>query len=280
MYLLRFVCLLLVLLLSACRSEKIAENVTQYQAHQIISHLNRQGISATTEAAIGAKDRYSISVDSSDRLVAIDLISSTNLLPKPGSDFNELTKAQGFLPNSRAVENLRIDHAIALELEELLGQLPEVSQAKAIVRLNYLEDQQTPMVSLSLVVENKELVDQAQLISVIQKSVPGVSQENIVIMLNSKVSTSSVYEVTGIQKDGTRLVPVSLVPFLFWRVPAGTEKELGMSLLVILILIGIAAYVVGNFLGKNKSSRKTTGSLPDAGLAALRIDQSSGKKDQ
>lgn len=271
-YLFSLICFLL---FSACQNVKVAENVSQYEAHKIVAELNSQGISSVYEVSSGGREQYNVLVRNADRLPAIALINNAGLLPKPDSNFSELTKSGGFLPNSRAVENLRLDRALAVELEDALLAHPEITQAKVVVRVNNLPEGEDPSVSVVLSSKTQKLPEQ-KIRELLINSVPGVKKENISVLFEGKKFSGSTFQTTGLLNNSGELLTVSLVPFLFWKVPAGADYELSIAALVILIFTLLLGFVIGYLLRRKKIDTSLL-SLPASNIDdALGIEESAG----
>ena len=259
------------LFLTSCRSVEIAQNLTQYETHRIITELNQKGISSYSLPNKSNKGKFSVYVSRHHRLAAISIINKQDLLPKPETDFNELTKAKGFLPNSRALENIRLDRALALEIQEVLQNHPQIEKVNVIVRVNYLEKNQDFAVSALIVTKDKSSFDIESIREIILNSVPGVDEDKIKINIGTKNSTEIFGQIQGLTNDNGRILATSLVPFLIWQVPEGVEFELGIGILGLVLIIGILGYFLGVFRAKPKHTKALI-NLPDSSKTILRIE--------
>ena len=271
-----FLALLLLTVVSACRTVEIASDLDQFQANKIISKLNIHGISAQAESTKGSKGKYALIVNQSDRLAAITLMDQLQLISKPDSEFSELTKSQGFLPSSRAVENLKLDRAIAAELGELLNAMPQVSSSSVIVRLNYLPAAASPAMSILLEISG-ELPDTEAIKKLAANSVPGILFDNIIVDFKVSRTSSAPAQLIGLKKEGNEVLPVTLVPFLIWLVPEGVDYELALVVLGLALMAIILGLVLGFAYGRSKNKKQIGTVLPDAAAAALQIDSDAGR---
>lgn len=270
--------LIFILLLTSCRSVEIAENLNQYQTHRIITELNTRGISSYSMSSKAKKGSFSVFVNRSDRLPAIAIINNNELLPKPDNDFNELTKSKGFLPNSRAVENLRLDKALSLDIENILSNHPLIDTVKVIVRVNYVDKDSQPSVSAIITTkENKEL-EANDVTPLIINSIPGVTEDKVTVLVNSMDVENYSNQLYGLTNQAGKILPRALVPFLMWEVPEGVDFELGLAILVLLIIGLLLGYLLGYFSKKGVAQGNVT-RLPDSGKSALRIDDTAGLDD-
>lgn len=260
----------LLVTLSGCRTVEVARDLDQFQANKVIARLNSLGISAQSEVSKGSKGRYTLLVNQSDRLAAISLIDKLGLISKPDTEFDELTKSQGFLPSSRAVENLRLDRALAAELEEILNSLPQTVNSNVIVRLNYLPAETLP--SVSVVLEVKAVAESEEIRQLIMNSVPGVATENIIVTIKEAEDSDNSFKLIGLKQDGQEVLPVALVPFFIWLVPEGVDYELALLVLALALMAIILGGMLGFAFGRKKIRKTNNTLLPEAAAEALEID--------
>ena len=265
---------------SACREVEVAGNITQNQALQIVTELNARGINSEIMKSVSGKGVYAVMVQDSERLVAITTITKLGLLPDQDSDFNELTKSRGFMPNSKDIESLRLDRAMAVELEDVMMAHPEISAARVVLRLHNLTKEQSPAASIVLSCDDCEKLDQGKVTKMINNVVPGVASENIMLIISGVGAAPTDTEVTGLDRIGDNITPVTLVPFLIWKVPAGADFELGISALIVLFLALLLGLVIG--LGVVNWKRKNSDGivqLPESGNAVLGIERPASEID-
>ena len=107
-------------LLSACQNSEVAHDLSERQANEIIAVLSEQGIPAAASRGTGARARFIVQVPSNHYSEAVSILHYEGLPKLEEPSVNELLSPKGFLPNSRELESMRIDRAIATELENML----------------------------------------------------------------------------------------------------------------------------------------------------------------
>lgn len=224
-----------------CKSASVADDLSQKDANQIVAALRAHGIDATTEKGRGAKGRYTVHVASARFGEAATLLSKLGLPAQHGASFAELMAPSGILPASKDVEDLRMDRAIASEVEDLLMGHPSIAGANVIVRLHSLPASSPG--SVSVVVQKKEgfEVSQSDVASMVARAVPGIKPDAISLSINA-------HRNEGEANGGAH----KLVPFLlFWEVPA--HEYNGLALFVmglfgsVAILAGLGGYIYGQY---------------------------------
>ncbi len=233
------------LLFVGCASSPVADDVEQREANQIVTILRDNGIDATTEKGRGAKGRYSVKVASSSFGEAVSLLSKLGLPGEKRASFSELMAPHGLLPSSQDVEDLRLDRAMASEVEDLLEGHSAVALASVVVRSHSLPSGGLP--SVSIVLQKKRGVDVSpqQIREVVARAVPGVKAEDVLI---------SIGEMPYVAINGSApgASDANLVPFLvFWKVPATEYRGLAFLLFGLFVLAsglaGIGGYIYGQY---------------------------------
>jgi len=234
-------CLLLTLL-SGCGQSPVADDLAQREANKIVAVLGEHGIEATTEKGRGSKGRYSVVVGSGDFGAAVALLTKYNLPAEQGASFEELMAPSGILPASADVENLRMDRAIASEVEHLLLGFEGVSAVSAVVRSHSIPRGASPSVSIVAQTSAKTL-DQERIREVVMKAVPGTQRDGISLTLTPGVAAS---------RSGQGRGDDPLVPFLkYWRVPVSEYNSLAYLLIGVMsfvaFLAGVGGYIYGQY---------------------------------
>jgi len=229
-------------LLSGCGSSPVADDLGQREANKIVAILGEHGIDASTEKGRGSKGRYSVVVPSGEFGAAVALLTKFNLPAERGASFEELMAPSGILPASADVENLRMDRAIASEVEQLLLGFEGISAASVVVRSHSVVRGAAPSVSIVIQMSTESL-NQPAIYELVMKSVPGVQREGI------SLSASSGPSRVG-SSNGQGVDP--LVPFLkFWRVPWSEYNSLAYLLIGVMALVafltGVAGYIYGQY---------------------------------
>jgi len=196
----KLVCILsvlfLLLVVSACDERVVLENLSSKQSVEVAVKLRDLGIPAERLQGDGRGDKsWEVSVPEnfySESLKAVHAFS----LPSADEDrLEELTRSKGFVPTSREMASLRLEHARSLQVERLLRGLPGLVDVKVLIRS--LSDSSRrgyggPEPSVSVVARINGISDQPpptheEIIAILQNSVPGISQDNISLSL-SRVS--------------------------------------------------------------------------------------------
>lgn len=233
---------LIVTLLSGCGRSPVADDLAQREANKIVAVLGEHGIEATTEKGRGSKGRYSVIVSSGDFGSAVALLTKFNLPVDRGASFEDLMAPSGILPASADVENLRMDRAVAAEVEQLLLGLDGIATASVVVRSHSVSRGAPPSVSIVVQTEG-ESFDQEKAFDLVIRAVPGVKKEDISFLRSQQPGGSCVGQ------GGTS---EPLVPFLkFWRVPVSEYNSLAYLLIgvmsVVAFLTGIGGYIYGQY---------------------------------
>ncbi len=208
--------------LTACGEVPIAEDLNHSQAREVVATLSRSGISASFERERRGSKSYSVTVRSRDFDRSIRILDDHGLPEEPREAFLDSLSTSSFLPDSREVEALRLDHALAVQLEKLLENLPRVISARAIVRYHFTGDKGkgASLVIRSTGMEEKEIEEVKKVVFSI---VPGMKQEGLYISLHTQDQTEVI---DSSEPD------VPLENFLFgWRVAKDDYTGLAISLL-------------------------------------------------
>ena len=115
-------------------SIELAQNVSQRQSLSIVSVLSKAGIEASAVSGKGAGGRFSIYVDKKNYAKATSVLVENGLPAEEEESVGALLEGSSFLPQSRLMEGLRADRALALQIEQHLEALPNVTGAKVLLR--------------------------------------------------------------------------------------------------------------------------------------------------
>lgn len=249
----------MVLLLSGCSSAPVADDVAQREANEIIAILNTHNIKASLVKARGTKGRYSVIVQEVDLPVAAGVLARLGLPADKKPSFQELTAGNGIIPPSREVEALRVDRAIASELEELLRARSDVASASVLVRMHSRQANDRPTVTVVVQRSESKSLDLNEVREIASRAVPGIQSADVYVSVSD--ARESVQASAG---QGA-----SLVPFLGkWRVPAEDHSRLVVVVLFLVgfsgVLAGLAGYIVGQFNWLNKGGSMNSGRLKPA----------------
>lgn len=241
--------------LSGCGSTPVADDVGQREANEIVAVLRQRGINAVVAKAKGAKAHYSVSVESQSFGEAASVLTRLGLPTEKKASFEEMTATNGIIPSSREVEALRIDRAVASEVEHLIQAHGDIGLVSVVVRHHSLGGQAAPSISIVAQRQRKTSLGEAELRAIAAKAVPGVRPEDVFISL---AETPRWEEATGLS-PGLSAAATDVVPFLmFWKVPT-TEYSNMVWLFVGFVVLsgglaGVGGYILGQFNWLNKQS--------------------------
>jgi type III secretory pathway lipoprotein EscJ len=262
--------------LSGCNNVRVAEDVSQTEANQIISELSKHGIYAVSTKTDATKPKYHVEVNNSFYTQAKSILVEKSL-PKEGdkASFVDLVEARGLLPNSREIEGLRLDHAMAVELEEALNTHPDIAGAKVVIRSHETETGSGRAVSVIIQEKADRTIDQANIKEIVKKTVPGLSDENIILTVGKASSASAEGGLVqhGVQEGSEVFVP--LTHFLFnWQVPEADYNAIVIVLIICFFVIAILGWMMGFWYGYFRNTKHIIeGGLPDLTMRNLRLDR-------
>ncbi len=255
--LVRFAVAALCLLLCSCSSVPVAEDISQSQANEIVAVLTQNGIYATASKASGGRGKYSVDVKRSFYSQAVSLLHEKGLPGEHKPTFNEMVAQNGIIPNSREIDALKLDHALATEIEEMLQNHPGISSARAIVRLNFLKASQDPAVSVVIQQRPGMTIEAASISPLIVRIVPGVKDENVSVSIAPAIVTAGEAINEGVLNDSGRIVRVPLAPFLFfWRIPEDDYAHIALVLVALLAIIAVVGAIFGYWFGYYQQSKQ------------------------
>ena len=247
--------------LVACQDAVVVQEVSQRQANRVVSTLNESGIAALAVKESGGRGRYRVEVKRGYYSQAVSLIEKQGLPGEERPAFSELVEPRGLLPNSRDAEHLRLDHALAVELEEVLSTAGGVSQSKALVRFHSAPSLEARSAVVSLMSADPSQVDVPKIRQTVQKSVPGILDENILVQLNQlPESVGGERAAEGVLNDDGRVLKVPLRPFLkIWRVPEDDYTGMAVTLLCCMIIAAMLGVLLGYWYSILQQSKGGTG---------------------
>jgi type III secretory pathway lipoprotein EscJ len=148
----------------------------------------------------------------------------------------------GILPASADVENLRMDRAIAAEVEQLLLGYGGISAVSVVVRSHAVPAGASSSVSIVAQAPQSSHFDQTQVREMVTRAVPGVKTGDISVSL-------SEYQVENSQSNNGG---DALAPFLkYWRVPVSEYNSLAYLLIGLMSLVafltGVGGYIYGQY---------------------------------
>lgn len=251
-----------VMLLAGCSGAPVARELNQYQANEIVALLSANGISAVADKESGGRGKYTVTVKSASYGQAVTLMMQNGLPSDPKLSFADLVEPQGFLPNSREVESLRLDRALAVEIEEMLMAHASIANAKTVVRYHLVKGIEQPGVSVIVKRRRDATVDAAQLSEIVRKVLPGILPENISLMVAEDPENGLDRDAQIAAHNQGVVTRIPLVPFLFeWRVAEEDHRAIVVGLILILVVVGAAGLVTGYWYGSTAVTPTTN--LPE-----------------
>ena len=273
-----FFAVFVLLTCSACNDEEILSGISERESIEIVTVLNRAGISSNRiKTSVGKKHQYKISVAEHSSIRALEVLHELGYPRKNDLSFEELTRQKGFVPNSSELNQLRTDRAYALEAERLLRALPGVVDARAVIRTHSLKDSKSqPRASIVIRFVNERdvsPVSQEQVLEVVQNAVSGLEKEQVSVSFTRASLPSSL-------RGSESLVPIK--PFNF-QVPESQKsdavKQLLLCIVAVSALAGIAGIVFGwVFVGKRNYTGNTFAIEAEQEAEKVYLEQRSGTK--
>lgn len=247
---------------SGCGSTPVADDVDQREVNEIVAALSKHSVEARPVKARGAKGRYSVVVDDGDFTRAAQVLTRLGFPTEKKPSFEDLTTGNGFIPPSREVEALRLDRAIAAELEEVIRSRSDVSTVSVLVRMHSRDAHERATVTVIAQSVGAATFDVSEVREIAKRAVPGIQSDDVY------VSVSPTRDREGVQAGQQH----ELVSFLgVWRVPA--EDHGGLVILVVVLvaasalLAGLAGYIVGQFNWLNRQGLTAPGRSPQGGVS-------------
>lgn len=269
---LRLVCVLsLTVLFASCNESRLVQGVTQRQAIEIVALLHGNEVRAQIEKEKGGRALFAVDVDSDDYLRAMSLIKKNNLPSEATLSFRELVSQRSLLHNSRDIEALRLDRALAVEVEEALMALPLVRSAKVIVRKKFSEFEDEQGISVVVTARNVEELNKEELVTIVLQAIPGIKKEQIVIAYKEHVEAPS-------SKNGTS--NYKLAPFFIWDIAQGDVRELTLVSIIALIISLLVGLIFGySYASVRQRQHIDESFLPEPEIMSLQIDEGTEAED-
>jgi type III secretory pathway lipoprotein EscJ len=185
---------LVFVLLGCGGKEEVVSGLERTELVNVLSTLESAAIPYEKRSTgTGRAESYSVWVDSHDFMPALNTLKNNGLLAESSSEFEQLTKQQGFVPQTRRIEQLREDRILSLDLERLIRNLSGVLEVRVAVRTIVPADGSTsPARNATIVIRyssksgvqpfsNEELTRLATTV------VPGLQEDRITVSI-SRVS--------------------------------------------------------------------------------------------
>lgn len=265
--------------LVGCNTATLRDDLSQDQANEVVAALVRNGIHASVERETGGRGKYRVEVKRAAYSEAVSLLHDLGLPSQSRASFSDMIASRGLMPDSREVEALRLDRALAAELEEAIENNPAILSARVIVRLNstsldVLGEGAEAGVSAVVRTRPGSEAHEEDIRAVLSQGVPGVDAEHIRIQMHHAISSVTVTEDTSkggaegverIEKGIVRRVP--LTNFLWiWRVPEDEYNSLAGG-----VLVGIASvFLLGILVGSAIISARRNSKVSEGGAASAK----------
>ncbi len=229
---------------SGCGSTPVADDLAQREANEIIAVLRERGINGSVTKGRG-NSRYSVSVASGKYGEAATLLSRLGLPGERRPSFQEMTATSGIIPSSRAVENLRLDRALAAQIEELLQARADVYSTSVVVRRHVVGNEK-PSVSVIVQRQPGATLTADEVREIAAHSVLGVGKDDVFVSIGDAPRFGTAVAQGGQARDS------DLVPFLLiWQVPRDHYNSLAGVVVVLMVIVsalaGLAGYIIGQF---------------------------------
>lgn len=230
------ICLFL-LLLAACDGGVLVEGLNSRQSIEAIVRLGQAGIPAKRLKSESSSGLYDLSVRDEFQQRAYEVLHEYSLPRTDKENFFQVTKARGFVPNSREIAALRLDHALALELERLLEVVPGIVEVKAVVRTGK-EGSKVSLVIKYTKIGNKKPFELAEIESVLLHTVPNLEKEFI------NISSSELF----ISSEQASSVFSTVWPFKF-SVDDGQVKSVSLQIGLAVLISIVSGFAFGLIFG-------------------------------
>jgi len=260
--------------LTGCGTVPVAYDLDQGQANQIVSVLNSNGISAKAERQIGGRGGFTVQVRSSGYARAVDIMTKKGLPSRVQESFADLIAPKGFIPDSREMEALRLDHALSIQLQELLTSLPQVDAANVVVRRHFMQPKGETGVSVTISYKGESSPDGQVIRDLVSQVVPGIEIDRVSLsQFRADAESAQVGEEGVFNKDG-ELVRTPLTNLVFgWRVSEEDYRGIVLFMVGFSLILCLMGVLAGYWYGyvKQQSRKLFDAELPGHGSTALRL---------
>ena len=233
----RFFLLFLLTAVVGCNSTTVVQDISQEQAREVVTTLYDRGIVAVANKESTGRGLYNVKVSNSKYAEASKILVESAVLTKQRESVSELIGAASIIPQSRELEALRVDRALAFEVEDLLLKIPAVQSVKSIVRQNTEKNLQQRGAAIVVTRRKGSVLNSDDLTRLVAETIPGIDPEKIKI---------------EIVEGGSQVIPhkQAMVPFLWFAyVPEADYKNLAVFFLGCVIIVGIASLLAGYWVG-------------------------------
>ena len=224
------------LFLSACKVE-VYTGLSEEQANLMLGTLLKRGVAVSKENK--GKNGFSILVEENQMVQALDMLRENGLPHDRYQSLGEVFKGQGMI-SSPSEESARLAFAISQELSDTFSRIDGVLSARVHVVLGKVDEAVNLRIPPSVGVFIRHNPESAvvTMVSKIRElsahAVPGLSAENVSVMLTPVRETVTVPPPATISWQETYMIPALL------------------GALLLGIVVGMAAFR----MGRNKRNTK------------------------
>lgn len=236
---------------SGCENKGVANDLDQREANEIVSVLSDSGITSDIARERGGRGKYSVEVPATDFTKAVHVLNERGLPAERQPSFSELVGSGGILPASREAEALKLDRAVAGQLEDLLRSHPAVSRVSVFASIHGVKAPNEPTMSITIARRPNVPLSPEDVREIAGRAVMNVKPDRIGISVwqdtapNGRVSPPSANGQAGGKE--------TLAPFLgIWRVPEADYNGLALTLVGVLCVVVLTSGLMGYFLGQYK----------------------------
>lgn len=239
----------LLIIVTGCDVTPVVSDVDQREANQIVSVLYRRGIEAKLEARRAGRGGFSVTVSDEDYPRAATLLGQLGLPGEHQPTFEQMTASSGILPTSRSVDNVRLDRALAAELEGALSRLTTVVDAGVVVRKHSARTLTEASVTVVLKVSSDSDLSIERCKHLVENVFPTIAHDNILVSIHRSASHQTDYDFSSTGQEAISFM-------YFWRVPAALHRDLVFLFFGIVFFVAGIAGSAGYLIGQYRSIRR------------------------
>lgn len=240
--------------LIGCQDREVLLNVSQRDSLEALVALSRAGVSSyRSQSGRSGSERFSVYVAGSDYNTAAEVLHEFGLPRLESDSVEKLTEQKGFVPNSQEIARVRLDRALAAEIERMLQGLPGVIDARATVRSAIPGEQQSEP-SASIVIrylpsagKTPFAVDDARQLTA--SSVAGLKPENVLVTTSRVVLPGASPSLgVGANPEGGVVALTKLAPFSF-QIPESEKPEAQRQITIVFAVMGLGVALIFGVIG-------------------------------
>ncbi len=208
--------LLLCLCLAACKVE-VYGGLSEDQANLMLGTLLKRGVDASKKDM--GKNGFTVLVEQEQMVQALDILQENSLPQEKYKNLGEVFTGQGMI-SSPSEEDARMAYAISQELSETFSRIDGVLTARVHVVLGKVDEAVNLRIAPSVGVFIRHNPDSpvinmvAKIRELSARSVPGLTSENVSVMLAPVRETVTVPPLVSVSWQEQYLLPVLLAAAL------------------------------------------------------------------